>query len=200
MGYLEERASQFVPVTDDQDLTIEPVDNDQPITDSEVEKVRKQNKDVAKRKMQLNNLCAHVWAPAAGFAALSLSRPASVSCSESSAFLSSCPGSPTRLLLLLAYLRTPTAFSSRLVPAPVLGSPAVLLPFPVVGPSSLYLASTAFRTFKRALSNEPWRCLTSPAEPFCLVLPLGLFRNKTDCKQTFDTAFINSRRLAGNHA
>ena len=41
VGYLEERASRFVDVTDDPDLTIEPVDNGQPITDFEDKKVRK---------------------------------------------------------------------------------------------------------------------------------------------------------------
>ena len=41
LGYLEEGALRFVDVTDNPDLTIEPVDNGQPITDSEDEKMRK---------------------------------------------------------------------------------------------------------------------------------------------------------------
>ena len=79
LGYLEEGAPRFIDVTDNLDFTIEPVDNGQPITDSEDEKVRKQNERVAKRKARLDNLHAAMWAPAAGSAALSSSCPAPVS-------------------------------------------------------------------------------------------------------------------------
>lgn len=41
MGYLEEGALWLVDVTDDPDLMIEPVDNGEPISDSEDEKVKK---------------------------------------------------------------------------------------------------------------------------------------------------------------
>ena len=46
----QEGAPRFVNATDNPDLTIEPVDNNQPITDSKDEKVRKKNKCAAKRK------------------------------------------------------------------------------------------------------------------------------------------------------
>lgn len=95
LGYLKERALRFVNVTDNLDLKIETVDNCQPITDSEDKKVRKQNKGVAKRKMQLDNLRAPVRAHATGSAAVLLSHPALDSCLESSAPLSSFPRSPT---------------------------------------------------------------------------------------------------------
>ena len=46
------------------------MNNGQPITDSKDEKVRKQNKRVAKRKARLDKLRAAVRAPAAGSVAL----------------------------------------------------------------------------------------------------------------------------------
>lgn len=53
--YFEERVLRFIDVTDNPELTIEPVDNNQPIMDSEDEKLKKQNKRAAKRKAQLDN-------------------------------------------------------------------------------------------------------------------------------------------------
>ena len=157
LSYLEEGASRFVAVTDNLHLTIELIDNGQPITDSKDERMRKQNKRAAKRKAQLGNLRTPVWAPVASFAALLLFCSALVSHLESPASLSSCPGSLTCSSPLLACSGTPTVLLSCPIPAPILGSPAVLSPFPVLGPTPLYLASTAFRIFKKALSDKPLR-------------------------------------------
>lgn len=104
LSYLKERALRFVDVTDNLDLKIEPIDNSQPITDSEDEKVRKLNKCVAKRKTQLNNLCTPVRALITGSAAVLLSCPALLSCLGSSAPLSSFSGSPTYLSSLATCL------------------------------------------------------------------------------------------------
>lgn len=73
LGYLEEGALRFVDVTDNSDLTIEPVDNNQPITDSKDGKMRKQNKGAVMKKVQLDNLRALIRAPASDSAALLLS-------------------------------------------------------------------------------------------------------------------------------
>lgn len=193
LGYFEEGALRFVDVTDDLDLTIELVDNGQPITNSKDEKVRKQNKCVAERKARLDNLHAPVRAPAAGSAACSSSRPAPVSRPGSPAPSSSRLGSPTRSSPLPSPI-------SRPLPAPVLGSPAVLSSLPVLGPAPPHLTSSSLRIFKRALSDEPLRRRsTSPAQLLCLFPPLGSLSDKTDRKRTFDKAFINSRLLASNH-
>lgn len=93
LGYLEEREPRFVDVTDKPDFIIETVDNSQPITDFENEKVRKQNKRVAKRKRQLDNLCVSIHAFAASFATLLLSHCAYIYC-----FISFTP--------LLSYFRS----------------------------------------------------------------------------------------------
>ena len=77
---------------------------------------------------------------------------------------------------------------------------AVLLPLPVFSLTPPYLASTAFRTFKQALSDELLRHSTSHIELFCPFPSLGLLLDKTNRKRTLDIAFINSRPLAGNHA
>lgn len=135
LAYLKKRVLQFVDITNNTDLTIEPVDNGQPITDSKDEKVRKQNKRAVKRKTQLNNLHASEQAPATSFAALLLSYSASVFCFKSFAPLLSC-------------LRSLTYFLSYLMPAPIPESLAVLLLFLVFGPALLYLAFTVLRTFK----------------------------------------------------
>ena len=102
LSYLEERASWFVDVTDNPDLTIEPVDNSQPITDSKDEKIRKQNKCAAKKKAQLNNLRAPVRTPTAGSTALVLSCPGSSICLSP---LSACPGTLLLCRLVLCPFR-----------------------------------------------------------------------------------------------
>lgn len=184
MAYFAKRRLRFVDVTDNLDLMIKPKDNAQPITDSKDEKMRKQNDCTAKIKVQLDNLRTSRKAPATGSATLLLSSS----------------GSPTCLSPILACLETLIALSSCFVPAPVLGFPAVLLLFPLLSPTPPHLASIALRTFNKTLSNEFLCRSTTFAEPLYLFLPSGLLPNKTDCKRTFDTAFINFRLLAGNHA
>lgn len=49
LDYLEERAPRFIDVTDNPDLIIKPINNDQPILNSKDEKVMKRNKRVAKK-------------------------------------------------------------------------------------------------------------------------------------------------------
>ena len=80
--------------------------------------------------------------------------------------------------------------------------PTLLLPFlSMLGPL-FFLGSSPLRIFKRFLLDKPRpRILTSPAKPLCLFLALDAY-NLTDNnkrKWDFDTAFINSRPLAGNH-
>ena len=187
LGYFEERAPWFVNVTNNRDLTIEPVDNNQTITEFEDEKMRKQNKRAAKRKARLDKLSTPMRTPVASSAALLSSRPTLVSCHGSSAPLSSCLRFLTRLL-------------SCPMPAPVPRSPAVLLPLHVLGSAPLHLVSSTLRIFKQALSNELLRRrLTSPAELFCLFPLLGSLSDKTDYKQTLDISFINSCLLVDNH-
>lgn len=90
---------------------------------------------------------------------------------------------------------------SRLVPALLLGSLAVLLLLLVLGLVAPHLAFLALRTFKRVLSDESLhRYSISLVELLYLFPPLGLLPNKIDYKRTFDIAFINSCQLAGNHA
>lgn len=80
---------------------------------------------------------------AAGFAALLLTCLAFVSCLESPAPSLSCLGSFTCLLPLLAFSGTLIALSCCSVLALVLGYPAVLLLFPVLGSAPFYLAFIA---------------------------------------------------------
>ena len=148
----------------------------------------KQNKRLAKTKTQLDNLHAPIWVPTAGSATLLSSCTTLVSRS----------GSPAPSLFCLGSL---TYLSSRPMPAFVSRSAAVLSSLLILGPTPPHLASTVLKIFKRALSDELLRGhSTSPAEPLCPFPPLGSLPNKTDCKQTFDTAFINSCLFAGNHS
>ena len=200
LDYFEKRALQFIDITNDPDLTIELIVNNQPIMDSEDEKVKKQNKRAPKRKTQLDNLFALVWVPVGGFAALLSFHPILILCFGSPTLLSSYFGSPTYLLLFLICPEIPTALLSCFVPAPVPGFLAALLSFSVDGPGLLYLPSTALGIFKQVLSDQfLYCCSTSPVKTLCLFLPLGLLPNKTDCNQTFNIAFINSCPLASNH-
>lgn len=143
MGYLEEGALRFIDVTNNPDLTIELLSNGQPITDSKDEKVKKPNKHAAKRKVRLNNLYTLVWAPAAGFATLSLSYPAFVSYLRSSASLLSRLGSPTPLLsrLVPALALRPMPALLSLIHALATRSPTCLLLLPA--PISYLETSTA---------------------------------------------------------
>lgn len=150
LGYFKERVPRFVNVNDNRDLMIEPVDNGQVITDSEDEKMRKQNKHTDKKKTQLDNLRAPVLALVASSATLLLY----------------CPGSPTCLLPLLACRKTPIALLSYFLPAPVPRSLAVLSPLLVLSSTPLHLASIALRIFKQALSIELLCCSTSLTKHF----------------------------------
>ena len=85
-----------------------------------------------------------------------------------------------------------------------------MLPLPVLDPP-FFLEPSPLRTFKRSLSDKPQlRASTSPAKLFCLFPTLGALNldnnnglynptNKNKRKRGFDTAFINSCPLAGNH-
>ena len=70
----------------------------------------------------------------------------------------------------------------------------------VLGPTPPHLASTAFRTFKQALSDKPLHCSTSLREFFCPFPPLGSLPDKINRKRTLDIAFINTCSFAGSHA
>ena len=152
------------------------------------------------RKTQLDNLYALVWALAAGSAAFSLSCLALVSHFRSFTPLLSSLGSSTCPSSLLACPGTPTALLSYFMPAPVLGSPDVLLFLPVLRLALPHLASTTLKTFKQALSDKFLRhCSTSLVEFFCLFPLFDSLHDKTNRKQTFDIAFINSCLVASNH-
>lgn len=98
LGYLEQKVSRFVNVTNYLNITIELVNNSQLITDSEDKNVRKKNKHMAKRKVQFNNLHASVYILAA----------------DSAAFLSLCPTliyHPGSSALLLSFLESSNCLS-----------------------------------------------------------------------------------------
>ena len=111
------------------------------------------------------------------------------------------PGSP--VILLSGYVPAPaTVFCCGIL--------AFLLPLPVLGPS-LPLGLLLLRTFKQSLSNKPQpRILTSHTELFHPFLALDMLNfdnnnnlynptNNNKRKRDFNTAFINSRPLAGNY-
>lgn len=155
---------------------------------------------MAKRKMRLDNLRAPIYAFALGSAAILSSCPSLVSCPGSPTCLSSCPGSFTHFLPLFAYFQTFIALSSCLMPALVSGSLAVLLLLSVLSLTLLHLVFTAFKIFKQALLDKSLHCSTNFAGFFYLFPSLSLLLDKTNCKQTFNTAIINSRPLASNYA
>lgn len=74
-------------VIDNPNLTIKPVNNNQPIINSKNKKRRKENKHIAKKKVQLNNLHTLVQAFTTGFVAFLFFYLASISYFELSAFL-----------------------------------------------------------------------------------------------------------------
>lgn len=169
--------------------------------DFEDEKVRKQNKRAAKKKMQLDNLRASIRAPAASSVAFLSSLLTTVSYLGFSAPFSFCLGSLTCLSSLLTCPGTHIAFLFCFLPAPVPESLAVFSFLLVLGPVSPHLTFTTFRIFKRALSDELLRRhSTSFAELLCPFPPLGSLSDKTNGKQTFNIAFINFCPLTGNHA
>lgn len=70
----------------------------------------------------------------------------------------------------------------------------------VLGLTPTYLVSSALKTFKPVLSDEPlYRHLTSLTDPFCLFSTPGLLPMNNKRKRLFDKAFINSRLFVGNH-
>ena len=115
---------------------------------------------------------------------------------------------------LLFHLRSPIVLLFRRVPALAAVSrceiPALMLPHLMLGPL-LPLRLAPLRIFQQSLSNKPWPyVLTSPTKPLCLFLAFGTLNpdnnnglynptNNNKCKRGFDTTFINSRPLAGNH-
>lgn len=102
---------------------------------------------------------------------------------------------------LLSYPETSTDLSSRPEPALAAEFLVVLLPLPGLSPAPPHLTSSALRTIKRALSDEllcrPLTSLVKPLYPFPTLIWL---LEKSKYLQTFDTTFINSHLLTGNHA
>ncbi len=205
----------------------EPEGNGQPITDSEDEKARKVSERAAKRKVYHDNFRAPVRkALAAGSAAPSLlcppvpapsSRPGSPTPSPSCPPI---PGLSSRPPMLGSSSRppVPSSLSGPLVrglsspPGPTSLSPLVPAPLsPPVPPFSSHavldlaptrLTSSALRIFKRVLSDEPLGCRSislSPAEPLRPSPTFGPLLEKSNHKRSFNTTFINSRPLVGNH-
>ena len=217
--YLKKGSLRFIDVTD-LELTTESavVDNpSQVVTDSEEEVVKKKNKCVVKRKEWLAKLHTPVRSPlspcpVSSFLLMPCFLPALILALVPAPVLAlvsasmpapmpapfSCPGSP--IILSSSCVPAPAAVSRR----------ALMLPLPVLG-RLLPLRPLPLRTFKQSLSDELWpHVLTSLAKPFCLFPALsvvnpdnnnGLYNptNKNKHKRGFDTAFINSRPLAGNH-
>lgn len=160
----------------------------------------KQNKCTAKKKTQHINFCTLIRAPTAGSTAFLSSCSTSVSYPGSRAPLLSRPRSSTCLLPFFTHPGIPIALLAYFMPTSVLESLAVLLLFLVLSSTPPHLVFTTLRTLKQALSDEPLRRLTSSIKTFRPFLPFGSLPNKTNCKRTFDTTFINSRPLANNHA
>lgn len=223
LGYLEKRALRFIDITDKLGLAIKPeqVENNQPIKDSENEKIKTRLECVAKRKTRHDYFRALVRTSAA----------------SSTSSLSSCPGTPmllfscsrralvadsTTLLLsrselfnpllscpvptLLSYFM-PTAlfsvctldvrlslFTSISRPEMFTTSSSCL----ILDPAPTHLIFSAFGIFKRTLSDEPLRFhLTSLAKLLHSFLTFDLLPEKTKYTRLFDMAFINSCPLAG---
>lgn len=161
--------SQFVDVTNNLDLTNESVDNDQPIRDSEDEKIRKQKKCAAKTKVQLDNLHTSIRALVASFTTLFLS------CSRSSTCLSS----------LSACFGIATALLSHLMLTPVPRSLIILLFFAVLSLTSPQLAFIALKTFKQTLLDKLLCYLTSLAELFLSVSTFWLIAQQNQLQIDF---------------
>lgn len=79
--------------------------------------------------------------------------------------------------------------------------PTALFSFFVLSPALIDLIYSVLRTFQQILSDKFLRRhLTSSIKPFCLFLTLGLLPEKNKSKWPFDTTFINSCPIDGNHA
>ena len=193
LSCLEEGALQFIDVTDKLELTIEPKNNGQPITDSKDQKVRKRLERAAKRKARHDNFHAPMrQVLTTSSAALLLSGPALLSHPLMPALLSHL-GS---LIPLSSYLPVP-ALLSRL-PMPALssrpGSPT-LLSFcpPVPALSSLPVPVLLSHLLKPALLSLFMPVLLSP-----LVLPLAFFSmlDLAPTRLTFSALRILKRALS----
>ncbi len=174
------------------------------------------SKRVAKKKARRNNFCALVWkALAADSAAPSLSRPfvPDLSSGPPVPGLSSDPPVPDSSSPPRPAPSSPPVHAPLSPPVPAPLSPPLPAPSSppvpaslsrsVLGPAPTQLTSSALRTFKRTLSDESLgRRSTSPslAEPLHPFPTVGPLLEKSNRKRLFDTAFINSRPLAGNHA
>lgn len=205
------------------------IDNDQPIRKSNNKKVIKILNCAAKKKIRRNNFRAYVWALAIEFVTLLLFCHRSPTLLLSCFMLTSLSYPVTTLLFCLmpTLLSFPMlALLSCLVPAllshfvPALfflvytlatksplfafvfypRAPIILLSYLILGLSPTHFISSALRIFKQDLPDKYLRCcLTSFVKSFCLFLSLGLLPKKSKCKWYFNTIFINSCLLAGNH-
>lgn len=145
---LKKKLLQFVDVTENSDLIIEPVNNCHTITDFKDKKMRKYIKGAIKRKTQLDNPRTALQAPAAGSVGLLLPYFTLVSGLKSPFPLLSFFRSPTCLSSLPTCLETFVALLSRLIPAPIPESLVVLLSVFMLSPILSYLVFTALKTFK----------------------------------------------------
>lgn len=128
--------------------------------------------------------------------------PIPVSCSRSSTVLLSCY-IPTLVASAIFSLLCHASISQCRISALLLLLPVLGLPLP--------LRSLSLKTFKQSLLDElqPYMS-TSPAKPLCPFPALGIYNldnnnslynpiNSNKLKRSFDTVFINSCLLAGNH-
>lgn len=136
-------------------------------------------------------------APAAGSTTPSSSCPGSLilslSCFVSA--LSSCS-----ILTSLFFVRTLAVGLFFFILVSYCKTFTTLLSCFVLGQAPTNLTSSAFKTFKQVLSDESLRHhSTNSIELFCLYSTLGPLRKKSKCKWLYDTVFINSGLLTGNH-
>lgn len=117
-------------------------------------------------------------------------------------------------VLLFCYVPNPAISAAFSLPCHTFvfcyGILALLLPLFMLS-LLLFLGFLTLKILKWFLSNEPWPCmLTSPAKPLYQFLALGVYNsdnnnglynltNNNKRKRSFDTTFINSCLLAGNH-
>lgn len=152
------------------------------------------------------------FSPRSGPAFVPASMPALISHLRSPAFLiSRCVPAPTVFIALLLPCYAPiihlgftNLLSSCFMPTLIIfccnGLAFLLL---LLTRDLLILPeSSTLKTFKQLLSDKLWPCmLTSPAKLLCLLPAFVAYKldNNNKCKQNFDTVFINSHSLAGNH-
>lgn len=145
LSYLEERASQFIDVTDKSELTIKLEDNSQPITDFKDEKARKGLENVAKRKTWYDNLYAPLRQAftTGSVAFLSFHLPILTLLSRLPLpVLLSCLGSPK-----LFYSLLPNLLSCPLVPTLSSASIPALFSYSMLGLTPTYFTSSVFKIF-----------------------------------------------------